>query len=82
MPQPGPDGTPVGFRTVGRSEREVMDQRRAGLTLIVCGVAGNERTILEAAVQPAITQPGDQPGVEATAASTTVETLTATVAGR
>jgi hypothetical protein len=76
-------------RTVGRSEREVMDQRRAGLTLIVCGVAGNERTILEAALQLAVTHPGDQPGataapttVEATAAPTTVETLTATVAER
>ncbi len=40
-------------RTVGRQEREVMDQRHAGLTLIACGASGNDRTIVEAALQPA-----------------------------
>ena len=44
-------------RTVGRQEREVMDQRHAGLTLIACGVSGNDRTIVEAALQGAALTP-------------------------
>ena len=42
-----------GPRTVGRQEREVMDQRHAGLTLIACGVSGNDRTVVEAALDGA-----------------------------
>jgi hypothetical protein len=38
-------------RRVPRSEREVLDQRRIGLTLVVCGTAGNDRDILEATPQ-------------------------------
>lgn len=38
----------VRVRQVGRQQIEVMDQRRAGLTLMVCGAAGNMRTIAEA----------------------------------
>jgi hypothetical protein len=33
-------------RRVGRQQVEVLDQRRAGLTLILCGEAGNERTVV------------------------------------
>lgn len=35
-------------RSVGRQQIEIMDQRRAGLTLIACGIGNNERTIAEA----------------------------------
>jgi hypothetical protein len=39
-------------RRVGRQQVEVLDQRRAGLTLILCGEAGNERTVVEAIYHP------------------------------
>ena len=44
--------TVIRTREVGRQEVEVMDQRRAGLTLILCDQGGNTRTIVEAAYQP------------------------------
>ena len=45
--------TVVRVREVGRQEVEVLDQRRAGMTLILCGDGQNERTVVEAAYQPA-----------------------------
>jgi len=42
----------VRVRQVGRQEVEVLDQRRAGMTLILCGEGQNERTIVEAAYRP------------------------------
>ncbi len=46
----------VATSTVGRQQTEVMDQRRAGLTLIVCGSAAsgnaNERMVAEAVFRP------------------------------
>ena len=44
--------TVVRVRQVGRQEVEVLDQRRAGMTLILCGDGQNERTVVEAAYQP------------------------------
>jgi hypothetical protein len=38
-------------RSVGRQQIEIMDQRRAGLTLIACGIGNNERTVAEAMYQ-------------------------------
>ena len=50
----------VRARTVGRQQTEIMDQRRAGLTLIVCGEAStgnaNERVIAEAVYKPEAAQ--------------------------
>lgn len=40
--------TVVRQREVGRQEVEVLDQRRAGLTLVLCGTAGNTRLVVEA----------------------------------
>jgi hypothetical protein len=44
--------TVIRTRQVGRQEVDVLDQRRAGLTLILCGQGDNTRTIVEAAYQP------------------------------
>jgi hypothetical protein len=42
----------VRTRKVQRQQVEVMDQRRAGMTLIVCGTSENERTVVEAIYRP------------------------------
>lgn len=40
-------------RTVGRQQVEVLDQRRAGMTLLACGTEGTTRTVVEAVYRPA-----------------------------
>ncbi|HEU4328491.1 MAG TPA: hypothetical protein VFS21_35465 [Roseiflexaceae bacterium] len=42
----------VRVRSVERQQVEVLDQRRAGLTLIICGAGGNTRTAIEAVHRP------------------------------
>ncbi|MDP9434478.1 MAG: hypothetical protein M3P93_04490, partial [Actinomycetota bacterium] len=37
-------------RVVGRQQREVLDQRHTGLTLVACGADGNDRQVLVAAL--------------------------------
>lgn len=39
---------------VGRQQTEVLEQRTARLTLIACGTAGDERTVVQALYRPAI----------------------------
>jgi len=39
-------------KVVGRHQREVLDQRQTGLTLIACGASGNDRAILTARLRP------------------------------
>ncbi len=39
---------------VGRQQTEVLEQRTARLTLIACGVGGDERTVVQALYRPAI----------------------------
>ncbi len=36
------------LRVVGRQQREVLDQRHTGLTLVACGADGNDRHVLVA----------------------------------
>jgi hypothetical protein len=42
----------VRTRTIGRQQTEIMDQGHAGMTLMQCGSATNERTIVEAIYRP------------------------------
>jgi|GEM_PF-5770506 len=42
----------VRIRRIGRQQTEALDQRRAGMTLIVCGTSGNERTVVETVYRP------------------------------
>jgi hypothetical protein len=39
-------------RQVGRQQTEVLDQRRAGMTIVLCGDSGNQRTVIEAVYRP------------------------------
>ncbi|HEX6291293.1 MAG TPA: hypothetical protein VFZ66_19070 [Herpetosiphonaceae bacterium] len=39
-------------RTVGRQQVEVLDQRRAGMTLLRCGESGSTRAVVEAVYRP------------------------------
>jgi hypothetical protein len=43
-------------RTVGRQQVEVLDQRRAGMTLLACGGTGSTRTVVEAVYRPQTVQ--------------------------
>jgi len=46
----------VRVQAVGRQQTEVLSQRKAGMTLIACGVPGDERVVAEAVYQPPISR--------------------------
>lgn len=46
----------VRVREVGRQQTEVLSQRKAGMTLLACGVPGDERVVAEAVYQPPISR--------------------------
>jgi hypothetical protein len=46
----------VRVREVGRQQTEVLSQRKAGMTLIACGTAGNERVVAEAVYTPPVSR--------------------------
>ncbi|HEU4325395.1 MAG TPA: hypothetical protein VFS21_19785 [Roseiflexaceae bacterium] len=50
--------TVVRVRLVERQQVEVLDQRRAGLTLIICGAGGNTRKAIEAVHRPELPAAG------------------------
>jgi transcription elongation GreA/GreB family factor len=46
----------VRVREVGRQQTEVLSQRKAGMTLLACGVLGDRRVVAEAVYLPPITR--------------------------
>jgi hypothetical protein len=54
---------------VERQQTELLDQRRAGLTLVICGTGGNTRQVLSAVYRPEL------PGSTAGASSSTAQEL-------
>lgn len=46
----------VRVQRVGRQQTEVLSQRKAGMTLIACGVPGDHRVVAEAVYTPPITR--------------------------
>jgi len=46
----------VRVQRVGRQQTEVLSQRKAGMTLIACGVPGDERIVAEAVYQPPVSR--------------------------
>lgn len=56
-------------QTVERQQTELLDQRRAGLTLVICGTGGNTRQVLTAVYRPEL------PGSSASASTSAAQEL-------